>query len=104
VITARREYAPLGVLAIAALVDRRARPSGPRNNTIRAREADTTALTPLLALLTAHTIATQADLARLPSTCGARRSVIRTGEYGQLARRGGTSGPCYGASRAGHRC
>jgi glycosyltransferase involved in cell wall biosynthesis len=85
------EYAPLGVLAVAALRLARAPIVQTSHNTFeRGRSLDRSHAG--LARLTAHTIVhTQADLARVPSTADGRVSVIPHGEYGALAREGGAA-------------
>ncbi|HEX5853276.1 MAG TPA: glycosyltransferase, partial [Solirubrobacteraceae bacterium] len=83
------EYAPLGVIALAALRLARAPIVQTSHNTFeRGRSLDRSHA--WLARLTAHTIVhTQADLARVPSAAEGRVSVIPHGEYGALAREGG---------------
>ncbi len=85
------EYAPLGVLAVAALRLARAPIVQTSHNTFeRGRSLDRSHA--WLARLTAHTIVhTQADLARVPRAAEGRVSVIPHGEYGALAREGGAA-------------
>ena len=85
------EYAPLGVIAVAALRLARVPIVQTSHNTFeRGRSLDRSHA--WLARLTSHTIVhTEADLARVPSTAAGRVSVIPHGEYGGLARAGGAA-------------
>jgi glycosyltransferase involved in cell wall biosynthesis len=85
------EYAPLGVIAVAALRLTRVPIVQTAHNTFeRGRSLDRSHA--WLARMAAHTIVhTQADLARVPGTAAGRVSVIPHGEYGSLAREGGAA-------------
>ena len=85
------EYAPLGVVAVAALRTARVPIVQTAHNTFeRGRSLDRSHA--WLGRLTAHTIVhTQADLARVSATAAGRVSVIPHGEYGGLARGGGAA-------------
>ena len=85
------EYAPLGLVAIGCLRLAGGTVVQTSHNTFeRGRSLDRTHA--WLARLTARTIVhTEADLARVPSTADGRVVVIPHGEYGALARKGGTA-------------
>lgn len=85
------EFAPLGLLAIACLRLSGAKVVQTSHNTFeRGRSLDRTHRA--LASLTARTIVhTQADLARVPREAAGRVAVIPHGEYGFLARSGGSA-------------
>jgi glycosyltransferase involved in cell wall biosynthesis len=85
------EFAPLGLVAIACLRVAGVPVVQTAHNTFeRGRSLDRAHA--WLARLTARTIVhTQADLARVPSTADGRVAVIPHGEYGALARSGGTA-------------
>ena len=84
------EFAPLGVVAIACIRLIGVPVVQTAHNTFeRGRSRDRTHAA--LAWLTARTIVhTRADLARVPSPARSRVVVIPHGEYGSLARRGGS--------------
>lgn len=85
------EFAPLGLVAVAALRLTGATVVQTSHNTFeRGRSLDRTHAR--LARLCARTIVhTQADLGRVPSTADGRVLVIPHGEYGALARAGGSA-------------
>ncbi len=85
------EFAPLGLVAIACLRLAGVPVVQTAHNTFeRGRSLDRTHA--WLARLTARTIVhTEADLARVPSTADGRVAVIPHGEYGALARSGGSA-------------
>jgi glycosyltransferase involved in cell wall biosynthesis len=85
------EFAPLGLVAVACLRLAGAPIVQTSHNTFeRGRSLDRTHA--WLARLTARTIVhTEADLARVPSAADGRVAVIPHGEYGALARRGGSA-------------
>ena len=84
------EFAPLGLVALACLRLAGVRVGQTMHNTFeRGRQLHRTYA--WLARLTVFTIVhTQADLARLPATARGRASVVPHGEYGGLARSGGS--------------
>ncbi len=85
------EFAPLGLVAVACLRLAGVPVVQTSHNTFeRGRSLDRTHA--WLARLTARTIVhTKADLARVPSTADGRVAVIPHGEYGALARGGGSA-------------
>jgi glycosyltransferase involved in cell wall biosynthesis len=87
------EFAPLGVLAVFAMRLTGTPAVLTSHNTFDRGKAQDRAHR-MLAMLTAATIVhTRADLSRVPVKAGRRVTQIPHGEYGSLARRGGTADP-----------